>query len=385
MEQKNNFLDQVAAHLLATHRQRFRDLVVVVPGRRSGAHLKLKLARMADTPVWMPRIVSIGDLHTFLSGKKTAIRPHLLLGLYECHVNAHGQLADGFEAFLNYAPTVLADFSEADSYLVNTRKLYGDLRSIKEIEAWSLNDPQLTPEQESYVRFWRRMGELNDTFDQWQEQTGNLTRGKLAKTTALQIETLVRRWHNQYFVYAGTHALHAADQHILNFLVERGMAEVLRDTDEYYLSIDQHEAAYHLRKEPDNGLWKGDYYREIPKTITIHRCGTGITTSAVAAQLLQTSDEGTRAVVLTGDPDFDVLRHAIPPDGPSLRYSGTTRLGETPVFTWLLLWCRLMQENPAGKLRIHHKTFIDWLSEETCTGINRALSGEVSRYIIRQN
>ncbi len=381
-ETEKKFLDRVAGFLLAGDRSTLRDTVVITPGKRAGQALKKSLAAQAQSALWLPRMVSIGELHTFLTGLHPASNARLLCGLYECHRAANPGNADAFESFLHYAPTVLADFNEVDLYLINAHKLFSDLRSIKEIEAWSLSEPQLTPQQEAYVQFWRRMGALYDAFAAWQDATGTMSSGRLARTTAGRAEECCTAFAGTRFVYAGTHALHAADQQIQQTFLRNGMAEVLQDSDDFYLSIPDHEAAFHFSPNARTHGWTGEYFRTIPKQINLHRCNSGIGTAALAAKLLKGKSPGNVVVVTTGNPDFTVLRQRTPPDLP-LRYLGVQKIAETPEFQWVIRWCQLRKSLESGAHRIRFSEFMEWLSVQSCTGTPAAQA--VRHYLVAQN
>ena len=147
------FLQEIAEQMLS--KGNMEKLTLVLPSKRSIVFLKHYLAQELEVPVWLPRIYSIEDFITELSGLNTLDNLSLQFRLYEVFdANRPENNEDTFEQFLKWSQTVLYDFNELDRYLVDAKSLFTNLRDIKELEQWSLNSAELTPFQEKYVAFF---------------------------------------------------------------------------------------------------------------------------------------------------------------------------------------------------------------------------------------
>ena len=159
------FLQELASQMIA--KGNMDKLTIVLPSKRSIVFLKHYLAQEIEQPVWLPRIYSIEDFITELSGLNTWDNLSLQFRLYDVFdTNRPEDNDDTFEQFLKWSQTVLYDFNEMDRYLVDPKRLLTNLRDIKELEQWSLNSAELTPFQEKYVTFFGYFYEWYEVFTQ---------------------------------------------------------------------------------------------------------------------------------------------------------------------------------------------------------------------------
>ena len=138
------FLEHIAQKIL--DKGNTDRLTVVLPSKRSIVFLKHFLSKCISKPIWLPKIYSIEDFITELSGLQTIDNLSLQFRLYKIFdANRPDYNDDNFEQFLKWSQTILYDFNEMDRYLVDPKALLTNLRDIKELEQWSLNSAELTP------------------------------------------------------------------------------------------------------------------------------------------------------------------------------------------------------------------------------------------------
>jgi hypothetical protein len=160
----NSFLEHIAKEILS-NRKRMDGLTIVLPSKRSIVFLKHHLSQKIDEPIWLPKIYSIEDFITELSGLNTIDNLSLQFRLYEVfNTNRPTDNEDTFEQFLKWSQTILYDFNEMDRYMVDAKSLLTNLRDIKELEQWSLNSAELTAFQEKYVQFFAYLFEWYTAF-----------------------------------------------------------------------------------------------------------------------------------------------------------------------------------------------------------------------------
>ena len=84
-----SFLEHIAKEILS-NRKRMDGLTIVLPSKRSIVFLKHHLSQKIDEPIWLPKIYSIEDFITELSGLNTLDNLSLQFRLYEVfNTNRH--------------------------------------------------------------------------------------------------------------------------------------------------------------------------------------------------------------------------------------------------------------------------------------------------------
>ena len=152
------FLQHIAQELLKLSPAVLQQTVVVLPSRRASVFLKHYMAQELEQPIWLPKLISIEDFIAEQSGLQLADNLSLQFKLYEVYrVHANKEEVDSLEQFLQWSHTLLYDFNEIDRYMVDANRLLTNLSDLKELEQWSLSEPELTPFQEQYIRFFEHI------------------------------------------------------------------------------------------------------------------------------------------------------------------------------------------------------------------------------------
>src|ERR1019366_2542516 len=154
-----SFLEKTVEHLYSKYGNDISDLCIVLPNRRAGLFLKTHLAKKLNQTFWAPEIFATEDFVALLSELEIADATTLLFELYETVKNVRGNEVESFDEFSKWGQTLLSDINEIDSYLADAAALFGNLKDIKELEAWSLNTEEaLTDFQKQYLHFWQSLG-----------------------------------------------------------------------------------------------------------------------------------------------------------------------------------------------------------------------------------
>ena len=153
---------------------------------------------------------------------------------------------DKLDQFLNYGHQILNDFNTIDRYLLDSKHLIFDLKSITEIDTWSLNSKELTQNQEKFITYFKNLGELYLNFKRELSNKNRATNGMIYKSIACNCDLNFKKLNDIYFV--GLNALSLAEQEIIKYLVEEKKARVFFDGDKFYTDNKNHEAGYFYRK-----------------------------------------------------------------------------------------------------------------------------------------
>jgi hypothetical protein len=125
---------------------------------------------------------------------------------------------------------------------------------------WSPDGRVITATQEQYIRFWSRMGDWYKLFRHHLESKKMVSPGMAYRELAANIETLQDQLPWKHVVFAGFNALNASEQRYMRHLEKSGKAEIIWDTDPYYLNDPLNEAGYFFRKyRKEFGIGKFNY------------------------------------------------------------------------------------------------------------------------------
>ena len=335
------FLELVAEHIHKNYAGCEDELLVVIPNRRGALFLKKHLAARVNDFAWVPEITAAENFIETLSGLPTGGELTLTFDLYDAYLSELQGEAVSFEQFLRWAPQVMQDFSEVDRYLVDSEKVFENLKSIKEIENWSLSANDLSPMQQRYLDFMRNMGAVYKRLKATVLQNNYGWQGLSYRLAWEKLQRDGYRLPHKKIIFAGVNAVNLAEEKIITYLVENKIAELLWDADKYYLDDHAQEAGTFLRRhlkkfQPAQGF-VSDNLSTSEKNISITGVAGRMAQVATAAQQIQkllaqnTSMERT-AVVLCDEtlllPMLSVLPEAIQSVNVTLEYPASV----TPLY-----------------------------------------------------
>jgi ATP-dependent helicase/nuclease subunit B len=319
------FLSKTAAYILEHYGDSTGEICVVLPNRRAGLFFRHRLAKQAGKTIWAPEIYAIEDFIQKLSGMQQVDNISLLFELYQLYKEEQGSGAEPFDEFAKWAQVFIQDINEIDRYLVDASQLFGNLKNIKEIENWSLSLDQLTDFQQRYLDFFQSLGGLYEKLKAKLLAKHQVYEGLAFRIVCEQLDEKIKQQGWKKIIFAGFNALNAAEERIFLSLKQRGLADVVWDTDSYYLDDTRQEAGKFLRKllpvfktGPQEQLrWKENLLGTDKKKITIIGAARNVVQAKVAAQLLdemKLSEEELKstALVLSDENLLFPVLHSIP-------------------------------------------------------------------------
>ena len=138
----NTFLNDVAKIITTSHKE-LDQIKIIVPSIRSITFLKEALKKQIRVPKISPEIISIEVFINDLSDLKTITKLDLLYSFYEVYLmHTPKEKQDTMNQFFNWAPSVLQEFNEVDSQLIDSDKLFAFMGAVDEIEAWSSSEKE---------------------------------------------------------------------------------------------------------------------------------------------------------------------------------------------------------------------------------------------------
>ena len=339
------FLKHIAQELLKLSPPVLQQTIVVFPNKRAIVFLKHYMAQELVQPTWLPKLISIEDFIVEQSGLQLADNISLQFKLYEVYLNyMKKEESDTLEQFLKWSQILLYDFNEIDRYMVDAKALLTNLSGLKELEQWSLNNNDLTPFQEKYIRFFEHIYVWYNDFRKKLLEDGLGYQGMAYRQAAERI-------HLQPFIkeevwFVGLNALTTAEKNIIQHLKDVGKAKLFWDADSHYVDNKIHEAGMFMRQHQQK--WGGLSTQKLlanQKKIRLIGCAKNVGQSRVAGQIISTFDKksianGEIALILADEQLlFPVLNNLA--DIENLNITMGAPLSSTPLFTLVDLLLRM--------------------------------------------
>lgn len=344
------FIDKIA-QTIKDRPEEVQNITIILPSQRAIKYLSNALARAFGKPIFSPHMFSI-DLWVQSIFPNCIDNTRLLLLLYEVHQQIENT-PESFEEFSKWATILLQDFEEIDRHLLNTEDVFQNLLSIKELEAWNIEESEISEMQYKFLKFWEKL-------PLYHEKLRIKLKEKKYTTLPAAYRALAEKdelYDSQFYIFAGFNALSASELKIIRRLQSRGQALFIIDADNYYLQDEFHEAGYFLRHALDflqlsNPSHVIDKISKDTLNVRVVECPqkTG-QVKVLAAELagLTSSELEETVVVLADESLLSPVIQNIPSNVGNANITLGLSLSQTPIKSWVELLFSI-QEN---KKRYH--------------------------------
>ncbi|MBM3435318.1 MAG: hypothetical protein FJY07_03760, partial [Bacteroidetes bacterium] len=336
------FLDKTAEYLYKTWGKDMGDICIVLPNRRSGLFLKKFLSGYAQKTIWSPEIASIEDFITGLSGCNIIDPVYLQFELYKIYNEAEGEKAGSFIEFLKWGRVLLNDFNEIDKYLIDPASLFDYLTDIRAIELWNPEKGILTAFELNYLHFYKSLKTYYEKLIKILVEKREVYSGLANRMVAAKAEEYAAQFKWKKVVFAGFNALTTSEKKIIFTLVAAGKAEVIWDTDRYYMDDEKQEAGRFIRSyirefDVKEYKWPDDNFKK--EEFRIHLLGVpqNVLQAKTAGNLLAEISKDNRelertAVVLNDEFMLAPLLNSIPDSIGDFNLTMGLSLKSTPLY-----------------------------------------------------
>ena len=239
------FLDDVAKIINASHDELNR-VKIIVPSIRSITFLKESLKKQLNTPKIAPEIISIEHFIKELSGLDRISNVALLYTFFEVYLE-HTPKAkqDTMDQFFNWAPTLIQEFSEIDSQLVDPNTLFEFMGAVGEIEQWDSKEKENLIER--HLDFQKEIPQLykllyQHLLNQQEGYAGMQLREAVRNLTFYTEQEL------PFHYFIGFNALTKGEETIIQELLATDIAEVIWDVDQEFFDDSFHGAGHFIRQ-----------------------------------------------------------------------------------------------------------------------------------------
>lgn len=339
------FLYRTAEYLVQNYGESLSEICIVLPNRRAGLYLKKYLAEIVRKTIWAPSVYSVEDFMVRLSHLKLADSVEVLFELYEVHKVLEGEKAQTFDEFMHWGQQLIGDFNEIDSYLVDSAEIFSFLSEAKALTIWNLEKSPLTDFEKQYLHFYNSLKNYHDELSDRLISAGKAYQGLLFRKTAERVPSLISSLEWKKVIFAGFNAMTASEERIVDTLVEAGLGDTLWDADHYYLSDENQEAGYFLRRWKEKWKnhefrWISDEFRSSAKSIRITGVPLHIGQAKLCGELLSELIEDPvkaeeTAVVLMDEKLLIPVMTSLPDSIREMNITMGLSLKQTPLFNLL--------------------------------------------------
>jgi len=353
------FLKQLAVHIKDKNYD-LQSLSIILPSERATKYLAEALLKEYGKPIFSPEITTI-DRWVKKHSKPIIDNTRLLIRLFEMYRETDEGRFETFEEFTTWGSMLLSDFDDIDRYMLDYTQVFKNLKAIKELESWKIDEEKLSASQKKFMEFWERIPNYYDKLHQKISEKGFVTAGLAYRQLAENPEVLFKKNENQFFIFAGFNALSLAELTIIKKLIRRNRAEYIINADKYYLENPIHEAGAFLRKNIDfleikNPLFITDDLNNKELNIQVVECAQHTGQVKVAATELEklSQDEVNETLVLLSDESLiGAMVKNIPASIGKANVTLGLPLSQTPIKSWVELIFDI-QEN---KIRFKTEAF----------------------------
>lgn len=315
------FIENVVSELIKSNADLLHT-TIVLPGNRPMLFFRKAFQKEIKNTI-LPKFLSIDDLVKEISGLQTVSQIQLWFSAYNSYKKTT-EAPDEFENFLKWIPTLLKDFDDINTSLVNPKEIFDYLISVERIKKWGQENLEIGSNQlmAKHLHFWKMAADLFKQLNEDLLAENKAYRGLIYKKA---VENLPEFMHNseENFVFAGLNALSNAERKIIFELNKSGNSKLFWDSDIYYMNDENQEAGHFLRKYKESlpdWNWETDEFSK-PKKIQTVEIGKRVGQAKYLHKILNEipDDEiSETAVILADETLLSAVLSAIPKKIPKV-------------------------------------------------------------------
>lgn len=237
--------------------KKLEELTFVLPSQRACVFLKEELLKNISTTAFLPKIESIENFIQELADLHLIDNTQLLFEFYSIYkTTIPKNNVESFESFSQWATIALHDFNEIDSYLVDTKDFFSNLKDVKKLDKW-FQDKKPSNLAINYLHFFENLNLLYDALYRSLISNKFGYQGLIYREATENLEFYMNGDSEKEVVFIGFNALNRAEENIFQELLNNGLATVYWDANESFFK-NTNEAGVFLRKYKKE--WP--YYKE---------------------------------------------------------------------------------------------------------------------------
>jgi hypothetical protein len=252
---ESTFLDQIAKVIIEDYSNDLSNTVVILPNKRAKIFLIEALKNQIEKNIICPKIISIEDFIQEISAIRSIDSIELVFEFYEVYLKLTDvKSQQSFDLFANWAKMLLQDCNEIDRYLLDANHVLSYLKDIEDIKKWGIEVENKTKLLENYIDFWKLLPNYYQTLYNHLLKKGIGYQGLIYREAVNKLKSFSKSAPNTKYIFAGFNALNAAEEKIVQSLLESNHAKIYWDIDQTFLNDPYHDAGLFIRRFKDKWI-----------------------------------------------------------------------------------------------------------------------------------
>ncbi|MDZ4716272.1 MAG: PD-(D/E)XK nuclease family protein [Cytophagales bacterium] len=411
-----SFLQNLAEETLKKHPS-LDGLTIVFPNRRAVLYFRKHLSSLLTQPAFAPRINTIEEFVSGLSALHVPDRLELIHRLYTSYNAVMNTRQDGeetmsesFDQFYFWGDMLLRDFDEIDKYMVDARMLFRDLSNQKELDAgfdfltdeqkefllsfWGNFNVDLNANKRKFLRVWRLLADVYDTYREQLGQNGLAYEGMLYREVAEGLRDKPASTDPGQIIFAGYNALTGAEEKIITHFVSAEKAEVHWDLDAYYVNNTAQEAGRFFRSYQRHEILKKTFVGDTPsnfsgkKNVQLFGSAQHVGQAKLMSQVLEEQlgkgfDPEDTLIVLPDEKLLLPVLHGVSGHVDKLNVTMGFPLASTPIFNLVEFLVELQLHQRTGLF--NHRQVLALLSHPYVVSADPSHANRYRKEILEKN
>lgn len=403
------------------------DSVFVLPNRRSLKFFQMYLGQeygaATGRPLFSPRIITINEFFTGMSGLAAADWVELLYILYKEYISlmyphleqAQAMKKEPFDEFVHWGDTILKDFNDVDKYMVDARQLFTNIKELKELESdfsflsprqfeavksfWTnyLKGGKLSGKKEFFNSVWGIMYSLYRNFNDRLMAKGIGYEGMIYRNVA---ENVASREFGKRIVFIGFNAPNNCERRVMQYLRDCGKGDFYWDFQGSMLTDSMNGASEIIggcvKEYPSMYQVEMSAVPLQEQKVKVYASPSGTGQAFVVEKILEELfpagevahyEAFSTAVVLPDEKMLFPVLNAIPPKFKSINVTMGYPFGATALASFMEL-VRQLQTDVRVKKQMHcfyYKSLLELLSHEYVKKLSPQQGKEISNAVRRGN
>lgn len=356
-----SFLKIVAEDLYNRVDGDFTDIAIIFPNKRASLFFNEHIASISEKPLWSPSYLSIQELFHELSEYQSGDQIKMVCELYKIYVSLK-ESNESLDDFYTWGEMMISDFDDVDKNLVDSEKLFSNLRDLKDLEDIHYLDEEQeeaikeffknfsiekrTELKDKFISMWNILGKIYTQFKSRLESLNIAYEGMLYRNAIEKLDISKLRYKN--YVFIGFNVLNKVENKLFSIIQENGKATFYWDYDKYYMNGAFYEAGEAIKKNLirfssslDENLFDN---MSKPKEINIISSPTENGQVRYLPTWIKnnlTESQKETAVVLCNETLLQPVIHSIPEEVEHVNITMGFPLSQTPIFSFITSYLEL--------------------------------------------
>ncbi len=388
------FLQETGADILNRYGDKLEHIRMVLPNKRTGYFFRNTLAKLIEKTVWSPEIITIQKYINEITRIQKIDKTALIFLLYKSFKTVDETFNQPFDTFYALGELILNDFNEVDSYLVDVKQIFTNIKDLHEIDQkyshlteeqiqiirryWiNFSPEEMSKEKEKFIRLWNLLPAVYEHFTHQLLSENIAYEGLIYRQIAENLNQLPLLNNDTYTLFIGFNALNAAQKKLFKHLKNAQKADFYWDTDTYYHLNPLQEAGDFLRvnfdllNEPKEKI--AHNFTLPGKKINLFGVPGNVGQAKVIKHILKnyndwekiTQNPDKTVIVLTDEAMLFPVLHSLPDEIPTFNITMGFPLANSSLYSLIMYFLRIqqsMKRKTNGKPVFYHKDVLAFLN-----------------------